>query len=238
MTLVLAFDIERSGGRADHDTIAIGCSVVDSEFNELDNLFLPMYFPKETVFETRCWQEFWSQEKNAEKLSLFEYKGDLNKCQREHECINLFQQFREKWQNKADTMGLLLELVSDNNVYDGGFINELIGYYMNGPNPKCQHIIINGSMSTTPTLPIPYSAGSVQNYKPFWETHSEQRGILAVVDPSFKGNYGFTKRISELYEVPPMKKEHDHHPTNDAYTIAFEQQVVLGIRDQTIKRRM
>lgn len=233
MSLVLAFDIERSGGRSDHDTIAIGCSVVDHEFNELDSLFLPMYFPKETVFEERCWNEFWV--KHEDKLKLFEYTGNLNKCQREHECINLFQQFREKWQNKAKERNCKLELVSDNNVYDGGFINELIGYYMNGAVPKCQNLIINGDMCSVPTLPIPYSAGIIQNYKPFWETHSEQRGILAVVDPSFKEDYGFTKRLSELYDIPPMKKDHDHNPANDAYTIAFDQQIILGIRDQTIK---
>lgn len=226
MSLVLAFDIERSGGRSDHDTIAIGCSVVDSEFNELDNLFLPMYFPKDTTFEQRCWDEFWS--KHEDKLKIFEYKGDLNKCERERESIIAFQAFRAKWEAEAASREVSLELVSDNNVYDGGFINELIGQYLCG----------SGASPSTPyTLPIPYTASFPQNYKSFWETHSEQRGILAVVDPSFKGSCGFTKRISQLYEIPPMKKEHDHHPTNDAYTIAFDQQVVLGIRDQKIKLR-
>ena len=36
MSLVLAFDIERSGGRAEHKTIAIGASVVDDDLKEHD----------------------------------------------------------------------------------------------------------------------------------------------------------------------------------------------------------
>jgi len=219
-TLVLAFDIERSGGRAEHETIGIGASVVDSDFKELEYIFLPGYFPKThltpTVFEQRCWNEFWS--KQGETLNILEYKGPLGKTERQREMIEHFQQFRANWEKYAVENKCTLELVADNNVYDGGFLNELI----------CQH---------TSGLPIPYTASRPQKYKSFWETHSEQRGLLMGVDPSFKNNWGLGKRINELYDVPEMRKNHDHNPANDAYTIAFEQQVLLGIRDGRIQLR-
>ena len=57
------------------------------------------------------------------------------------------------------------------------------------------------------------------------------------VDPSYKNNWGYTKRISELYDVPEQRVNHDHNPANDAYTIAFEQQVLFGIREGRISRK-
>lgn len=220
-TIVLAFDIERSGGRCEHDTIAIGASVVDWTFKELDSLFLPGYFKKEhftpTVFEKRCWEEFWS--KHTDILETLKYEGDLDKQSRQREMIDQFQRFREKWETTANDLGYRLELVSDNNVYDGGFLNEMIDKMRPGE------------------LLMPYTSSKPQKYKSFWETHSEQRGLLMAVDPSFTKNSGFTKRISELYELPPMMKSHDHNPANDAYTIAYEQQVLLGIRDGKVKRK-
>lgn len=216
--VVLAFDIERSGARAEHDTIGIGASVVLPDFREVDHLFLPGFLPLETTWEKRCYDEFWS--KNLDVLNKIKYQGTLTKRQRQREMVVTFQQFRAKWEIKCHAHGAKLHLVSDNNVYDGGFINVLIEEH-------------------TKQLPIPYSASEPQRYGAFFETHSEQRGLLAVVDPSFTKNWGFTKRIEELYDVPPFPHDysHDHDPRHDAYTIACEQQVLFGIRDGRIKRK-
>lgn len=211
----MAFDIERSGGRNEHETIGIGATIVDHNLNELDSLFLQGYFPKSTNFEQRCWEEFWS--KYEDKLNILTYEGPLTKEERQQEMIIQFQQFRKKWEKYAVDNGIELLLVSDNNVYDGGFINDLIYRYL--PN----------------TLPIPYSTAA--KYRPFFETHSEQKGFLMAVDPHFDQNWGFQKRIGELYEVPKMKRKHDHNPANDAYTIAFEQQVLFAIQRGDIKRK-
>ena len=53
--LVLAFDVEYSG----IETIAIGASIMDSEFKELDNFFEGIYIKTETEFSERCWKQFW-----------------------------------------------------------------------------------------------------------------------------------------------------------------------------------
>lgn len=169
-----------------------------------------------TVFEEKCWKEFWS--KNQEVLSKLEYKGDKNKKKREKEMIEEFQAFRHKWEKYCDENNIKLEIVSDNNIFDGGFINKLIF-------DNCGADI----------MPLPYS--TTGKYKPFWETHSVIRGLLIAIDPDFKDDWGFSNRIAKIYDIPEMEKQHDHLPDNDAYTIAFENQVLLGIRDGTIRKR-
>jgi len=218
--LVLAFDIERSGATDQFTTIAIGCSVVNEQFEELDRLFLPGYIPRMIGFDPKCWSEFWTN--NDKQLELCTYlPGELSRYgsnvvpYRQKEMITEFQNFRAKWEAKAKEMGAKLELVSDNNVFDGGFINQMIFTHL----PK--------------VLPIPYSASIPQEYGTFYETHSQQRGLLmALKDPTFEGNMGFSKRIFELYDVPPCTIPHHdhHHPCNDAYNIAYDQQVLHGIR--------
>ena len=50
------------------------------------------------------------------------------------------------------------------------------------------------------------------------------------VDPTFESDWGMTQRIFELYDAPPCPRPHDHHPSNDAYSIAYDQMVLHGIR--------
>lgn len=213
-TIVLGFDIERSGAGFEHDTIAIGASVVDQDFKELDSLLL-LGYTDDTKFEQRCMDEFWSNHKDV--LEKLRYTGNLTHNERQKEMIQEFQEFRKKWETYATENNCVLELVSDNNVYDGGFINRMISDY-------------------TGDMLIPYTA-STKKYRPFWETHSEQRGLLMVADPSYDNNWGFSKRIREIYEIPQTTKEHDHMPNNDAYVIAHEQQAMLNIRVGNVRLR-
>ncbi len=219
MTFVLAFDIERSGSGKDNHTIGIGMSVVDSNLKELDRLFLPGYVEKDVVFEERCVKQFWS--KHPSKLEVLRYNGPLNFKERQREMIVSFQNFRRKWERKAKETRTSLQLVSDNNVYDGGFINEMIFEY-------------------TDDFPIPYTASSTRtkpneaDYEAFHETHSIQRGLLFSVDKKYMSEWSHGKRISELYDLPQFEKVHDHNPANDAYSIACDMQVLFGIRDGVI----
>lgn len=216
MKIALAFDIERSGGTNKHDTIAIGASVLDEDFNELDSLFLPGYVSGETQFEPRCWEEFWS--KNTDVLNIIKYTGNLSYSDRQKEMIEAFQAFRCKWEELCESNGHELILVSDNAVYDGGFINQMIFTHI--PD----------------TLPIPYSAKK-QKYKPFRETNSILRGILFVADPDYTSQFGLSRRIAEIYDVPTPIAKHDHNPANDAYTIAYDFQVANAIAKGTIVLR-
>lgn len=216
--ITLAFDIERSGAFHTNDTVAIGASVVDSDFNELGSLFVPMYHRNNTVFEQRCLDEYWS--KNQELLDLFEYKGNLSKKDQYRDAITIFHNFRSHWEKYAKDNGKTFVLVSDNNVYDGGYINNLMFDHL-AEDP-----------------PIPYSA-LTKKYEIFWETHSMQRGLLIVVDPEFDGSWGLSDRIAKLFDVPETDHVRiEHHPTSDAFTIAYDYQVLMGIRCGSIQRRI
>jgi hypothetical protein len=216
MKITLAFDIERSGATAFYDTIAIGASVVDENFHQLDSLLLNGYVPEATRFEPRCMNEFWS--KNMDILNSLKYTGNLSYPERQAEMIKEFQHFRAKWEILCQENDNELYLVSDNNVYDGGFINDMIFKYLPG------------------VLPIPYTA-STQSYESFWETDSIAKGIVNLVDPTYNKSWGFTDRLKSLYELPENKIPHDHNPANDAYCIAYDFQSCNAITSGKIKRK-
>lgn len=219
-SIVLAFDIERSGPSNKYDTIAIGASVVDSTGKQLDS-FIWLGFTEETTFEARCWNEFWS--KNKEILESLKYTGPLNKKENEKKGIIEFQKFRAKWENRCCEDNVKLMLTSDNVIYDGGFINQLIFEYM--PD----------------TLPIPYSAGK-QKYSDILDVSDFVRGIINISDTKFalENKRGFMKRLRENYahcELSNRKKDikHDHNPANDAYNIACDLQLAYLIMNNNVK---
>jgi hypothetical protein len=204
----LAFDIERSGATNQYDTIALGACVVDSNFTCLDTYFCNCYFPKETVFEPRCMEQFWSTK--TEILNSFIYTGTKTKLEREKEMIEGFQAFRAKWEEYASVNKLNYYLTSDNNVYDGGFVNELI--YKHMPN----------------VLPIPYSAGK-QEYETFFESHSMLKGFLLSKNNSNEfGDWGLSDLIYKNKLMNKCPIQQDHNPVNDAYVIAYETQGLLN----------
>jgi hypothetical protein len=212
--IVLAFDIERSGAMRENDTIAIGACVLNSNLEELDRYYCNCYFPKETVFEKRCWDQFWS--KNLDTLNFLTYTGEQSKYDREKEMINGFQEFRSKWEKSSKEVNAEYYLVSDNNVYDGGFINDLI--YKHIPN----------------TLPLPYNASN-QEYDNFFETHSMAKGVLLA--NGISADWGLFDKIRTIYDIPSHTVTHDHNPANDAHTIAFDAQVLFGIFEGKYKKK-
>lgn len=217
MKITLAFDIERSGATDQYQTIAIGASIVDEKFQELDSLFLLGYFPDDTTFEPRCWNEFWS--KHPDTLKTLEYNGPLTMEDRQREMITLFQDFRRKWEAICQRDELDYMLVSDNNVYDGGFINLMIFKYLPG------------------TLPLPYSASVPQSYESYFETHSLQKIIAQWSNKSFTQDWGFSQEIEKLFNLPEAKKSHDHNPANDVYRIAYDYQICCGIIKGSISKK-
>lgn len=213
-TWVLAFDVEKSGELENHHVIGIGASVVDQNLVELDKLFLPGHVEGKTNFDPKCTKEFWS--KYPDQLKELEYKGDLTFEDRQGEMIKLFQAFRCKWEDEAEKCNATLVLVSDNKAGDTEAINRLINKY-------------------TDYQPLPCDTKGV--YGAYWETYSMQKGFIMAINPAYKYDWGFTKYISKRYDVPPKAKEYNHNHANDAYNIAFDQQVLYLIRDGRIKKR-
>lgn len=204
--IVLAFDIERSGCADKNNTIALGACVMNERFEELDRYFYKSYVPKETVFEERCFTQFWSKHLNV--LETLKCEEGKSQHDAEYEMIVGFQEFRQKYEKYAEENGYEFYLVTDNNVYDGGFVNELIFKYLPA------------------SLPIPYTAGK-KEYESFFETHSIEKGVLLA--NGVNKDWGLFDEIKKLYKVPECKVFHDHNPANDAHTIAFEMHVMLQI---------
>lgn len=222
-TIVLAFDIERTGAKPENETIAIGLSVVDENLRQLDSLLLKGYVQRLVTdedatiynapegFEPRSWVEFWYDKKDYLNQLAVEENVDFHTSQKY--MIMGFQEFRKKWELKAENEGFDLEICSDNPVYDCWFINSLICQYL----PEYH--------------PLPYKALSVI-YQPIWDTDSMLRGLVAAVDGTFKGPWGLSKHIRKLYNiVVPEKIGYDHLPHHDAYNIACDAQIVLGVRE-------
>jgi len=222
--IVLAFDIEKAGPTAAYNVIAIGASVVDQDFNKLDEFFVRGYFKDQTVFEDLCMNQFWA--KNLEILQKLEYDGPNDEETQQKEMIIAFQEFRKKWEDFSSEHEYKFELCTDNNIYDGGFINQMIRKHVPEYNP-------------IPYNTIPNSNGEPE-YAPFWETHSMQRGILMIVDPTFTSDWGYSDRINELYKIPEAIDKnisHDHLPHHDAYNIACDLQILHGIQNNSITQK-
>jgi hypothetical protein len=226
-TVTLAFDIERTGAKPDNETIAIGISVVDENLKQLDSLLLKGYIERPMPngeatfdnaprgFEPRSWIEFW-HDKREHLKSLTVYDIDYETSQ-QHMIIR-FQEFRKKWEYRAEQEGFNLEVCSDNPVYDCWFINEMICKYV----PEYH--------------PLPYMARCIK-YKPLWDTDSMLRGVIAVSNPKFKGPWGLSDHIRSIYKVNPEDIGYDHMPHHDAYNIACDAQIVLGIREGRIVKK-
>jgi len=217
-SIVLAFDIEMSGNNPqEFDLLGLGISVIDENKEELEHQLFPCYFPKQTKFEEKCWDEFWS--KHEDKLKLLEYKGNKRKEERLKEVITAFQNIRRHWELTASELKNNYNIVSDNNVFDGGIINHYIIKY-------------------TKDMPLPYTA-SEGKYSSFYETSSLFKGFLLATDPEFSLNneWGFFKKIQEIHNIPKFEREHDHNPANDAYTIACEFQSVMKICKGTPEKK-
>lgn len=198
MIVTLAFDIERSGPTNKEDTIAIGAAVIDENFKELDSLFLPGYFPQDTKFEANCWV-FWK--KFLDILQTLTYNGELSKIDCQKEMITEFMTFRSKWEKWCDDNGHELLVVSDNNVYDGGFLNQMIFDHL----PK--------------SLPIPFTVNK-KKFGKFYETSSMKHILKKSLN--CKSNADFYAHLGKIFTPPAKKYDHDHNPAHDAYGIAYD----------------
>lgn len=211
--LILAFDIEKAGQRASDPILALGAIVMDQNFNEIDSLFLPCYFPNDTKFDQKCWDEFWSTK--SDLLNKIKYEGPMTQHDRIRDVIKSFQEFRARWETFALRNNIDYYFVSDTNVNDAEAINQAIHNYF--PDD----------------MPIPFSA-SKKEYSDFINVSDFQRGFLMAIDPNFNGQWGMTQRIIDLFEVPPRARKVDHNPVNDAYGIAYDFNVLLGIKNKRI----
>lgn len=213
---VLAFDIERSGGTAAYDTIAIGACVLDTRYRPLEHYLGAAYDPKQTKFEKRCYDEFWAKhpgilEKLGETTAV--QNPDNSYIQKQKNMIAGFVEFVKKWENLAREQNIKLYRVCDNTAFDVHFINQMIYKFV-----------------SRKMLPFPYEF-STQKYGTLWETHSVMKGLLMAQHPEgARADWGFSKSLRKLYpKLPRCKVQSDHMPHHDAQVIAHEFVWLMGI---------
>lgn len=220
MSIVLAFDLERSGSVENAEVIAIGASVVDETGAELDSLLIKGYFPGKTQFEAAAWDEFWS--KHGEQLAAIKADDGDSYLDWEENAIQAFDDFRCKWEKWAADNDKKFALASDNPAMDAGLLNDLYRAHFEKarPLPFTTH---------TPTY----------KYRRLRDTTSEIAGLLSVVEPSFDKTHGFSAKLAELYDDALIERvhTHTHNPAHDAYSIAREAQVLSAIREGRVHKR-
>lgn len=209
---VLGFDIERSGGTGDYDTIAIGATVINTNFAILGSYLGKSYDRTQTTFESRCYNDFWL--KHMDVLRMLHDDRDIPYAQKQKEMIVGFVEFVRKWEIAAQSNGVKLYKVSDNLSFDVHFINSLI------------HQHYGDQM-----LPFPYQF-STQQYGKVFETHSMIKGLLfgvsGLVDLGSDqvGRSHVQKlstRLQILYpDLPKCPVPADHMPHRDAQNIAHQ----------------
>ncbi|MHA1681006.1 MAG: hypothetical protein ACTSUE_08355 [Promethearchaeota archaeon] len=222
----------------------------------------PHEVEEHTVFEGRCWDEFWSN--HPKQLKELEYKGFLSRRDMENEAIEQLFHFRGYWELYANNEGCDFILVSDNVSFDIGMIDQLMKQYKPITYPSIYRAS-GGTNKKRPNSNNVYNGGVPC-------THSMQKGLLAVIDPMWylskdKGTQpkwvawlvsqrelndkckpnirSKTARIRYLYDIPKPDTEHDHNPVNDAFTIAHEYWAILLIsnghytlnEDRVMKKR-
>lgn len=230
--ITLAFDVEATGQKlGDHgvgEVIALGMKVLDEDLNELDGMTIGAYRKRDKndikQFEKQCWDDFWS--KHEDKLEKFEFDPKITVVDRAKELTLQFQEMRAKWEEFCRENDLDYELLSDNKIYDGEKMNQLI-------------------LRFTDDLTLPYSASKYtktddpvlrQRYNKFPETTSMKKGFLIGY------NHGKEKKlkwedIEQEFEIPKATVQHDHMPENDAYCIARDRQILRGIETGKFKKR-
>lgn len=187
-----------------------------------------------TMFEYRCWEDFWS--KHPEQLELLEFKGLVGKEVMEQEALRALYEFRQRWESLSDDRGAKFVIVGDNVSFDIGMLDQLNRRHF----PFiCPMIYLTSRKEGTSLTEYSYG-GAIRC------TNSTLRGVVAVADPLFfstadkdeqwktwlEGRYpgdvsdaesnmwSINDRVCFLYDIPKFEVEHDHHPTNDAMTIA------------------
>jgi hypothetical protein len=240
--LTLAYDIERTGAPDGCRVIAIGASVIDETFTERDTFLAACFKPNEALFEWRCVHEFWlgtqlqelaQRRSNAEiaagtnasdtPMHILEKLAALSPGNTQDEAeriaIDGFVAFCIKWETKAREENATLMRCSDNAPFDTTWINKLLAKY----RPDI--------------LPLPYEF-STGKYARHYDVHQMQLGFLGRQNAELITKYwGCGNAIEALWEVPPKTKQHTHMPDEDAYTIAFDLQVVVAAARGTLAER-
>lgn len=172
-----------------------------------------------TVFEKRCWEEFWKLHVDILDQFIPDGCGDYNALEdlpnereRTTKGLEEYREFLALHDAKMRKVGGELVVVSDNVSFDIGILDAEFARLLFDAMPHIYH----------QSDPHTYNGG-------VGCTTSMKKMLLMLKDPKWfyrkpvKGeDRNYWNRIRYIYGVPECDMEHDHMPNNDAYTIAYE----------------
>ncbi len=191
-SVIFAIDIETSGPHLFNNAIiSIGYCVGDLDGNILRKHRISLV-PENRTFDETCYSEFWvkhldvltvlNNEAVPIKVGLTQFLGELDYYD------NLYN----------------IILLSDFPVFDIGFINTYIGFYLG-------------------RLPLYYKLGNPEEYRPIFDSDNFSRGLLRmtyedmwVSDTHVREKLNFSNTITR-----------DHYPENDAEYIYTQHLVTI-----------
>ena len=184
-----------------------------------DNLNFNEVSERCTLFEKRCWDEFWKLHVDILDQFIPDGCGDYtaledlpDERERTGEALEEYRKFLAHHDAEMRKKGGKMVIVSDNVSFDIGTLDSGFARLFADTMPHIYH----------QSKPHTYNGGIPC-------TTSMKKMLLMLKDPEWfyrkpeKGeDRNYWNRIRYLYGIPECIVEHDHKPDNDAYTIAYE----------------
>lgn len=194
-----------------------------------------------TIFEQRCWDEFWS--KRPTILKTLETREEEKSIQHVYDMAKYrLVAFRKACERRASDMDCKLVIVSDNVSYDIGmlekmlqdchvlpFVYRLTDEKYNGGTP-CTHSMQKGLLAAVDPLWL-FGDNEVKQGDSAWMNWLDDQNMVSDKDEYTNEWWSLSKRIQYLYHIPEHKPEveYDHNSENDAFAIACEYLAIHAI---------
>lgn len=221
----------------------------DYEGNAFEGAKFPLKEARiSTVFEGRCWDQIWSKQVPILKGFVEPYEHEDYFATYKFASDQLMF-FRAEWEKKAEERGSKLVLCSDNVTFDISMLNHMLWETKPSKRPmnykasantkyagsvKDTHSMQDGVLSVLDKEWI-LSKDKTQDLdwmewleeRAAWTDRLRKAQNLPPIDPDERIKpSSYSKRLEYLYDLPPLIVAHDHNPTNDAVTIAWEYMVL------------
>lgn len=208
----------------ERDIIGIGAAVMDMDKSQvLESKLIKGYYPSRPMKE-RVWKEFWCHHQDILELLKVEVEEGPTFEENQARMVRELLDFVINAERIANRLNKRFHIVSDNKLFDLGFMNQKIAKYYD-------------ETFQLPYSPLAFSQGEFIYLARVYETQSMQFGLLSQYDPEYAetNQWGFGERIRKLWAVPDYPVEHDHNPVNDAISQLYDYQSLLRIYNGSYK---
>lgn len=194
MKYYFAFDVETTGQFLTKNAIiAFGCTVMNENYKEIDSFEGYMNIPDDRSFEKRCYDEFWSKQKEileSIKKKMQDPKEVMDKFVKWMDCIDL-------------KYGDDLIVLSDTAGYDYAWLDMYLSLFTDRYSLYYRLKDIKDSKR-------------IYEYRRTWDTNSMYNGALMEKKNGKFIEWNLEKELS----CQTDKFENDHNPLTDARNIA------------------